>query len=217
MDTLQENIHLQDTTFVSDSAAKSYLALGDSYTIGQSVDSAERYPAQTAAILRSMQINIYAIHYIAATGWTTLDLEAAINKENLQKTFDIVTLLIGVNDQYQKHDTAGYRENFTSLLLQAISFAGGKKEQVIVLSIPDYRVTPFGQNSEFTRLQIDDFNKINKAVSDEFEVAYVDVTAISRKDAGDNSKIAGDGLHPSGSQYAEWAKVLAPVMYNALK
>lgn len=196
---------------------KIYLALGDSYTIGQSVDSAARFPAQTTAILNRDSTIISGIHYIAATGWTTGNLQAAIGSENLQGPFAAVTLLIGVNDQYQQRDTTNYRERFTRLLNTATSLAGNYKNHVFVVSIPDYGVTPFGANYPGTSVQIDEFNAINKEITKFYRIAYIDVTAISRNDAGDYAMIAPDGLHPSGKQYAHWATALAPVMESGLK
>ncbi|MEP7255647.1 MAG: GDSL-type esterase/lipase family protein, partial [Ferruginibacter sp.] len=121
---------------------KTWLALGDSYTIGQSVTIAETFPAQTANLLKQSGINIGLPDYIATTGWTTINLDAAIKTKD-PGMYDVVSLLIGVNDQYQRHDTTGYRQRFTGLLTKAIELANGKKENVFVLSIPDYSVTPF--------------------------------------------------------------------------
>lgn len=194
-----------------------YLALGDSYTIGQSVDSADRFPAQTAALLNHDSVAVSAIQYIAATGWTTTNLQAAINTANPQGPFAAVTLLIGVNDQYQQRDTTGYRGRFTTLLNTAVSLAGNHKNHVFVLSIPDYGVTPFGAGYYGISEQVDAFNAINKEVTDAYGIDYIDVTIISRNDAGNAAMLAPDGLHPSGSQYAQWAAALAPVMEKRLK
>ena len=194
-----------------------YLALGDSYTIGQSVDSAQRYPAQTAALLNNNGFQFSGINYIAQTGWTTANLQAAIDSKNPQGPFTAVTLLIGVNDQYQQQDTTGYRVRFARLLNSAIALAGNNRQHVFVLSIPDYGVTPFGLNYPNVSGQIDAFNTINKAVTEAYHIAYIDITAISRNDAGDNTMLSPDGLHPSGKQYAQWAAALAPVMEKALK
>ncbi len=194
-----------------------YLALGDSYTIGQSVDSSDRFPAQTAAMLINKGINISGIQYIATTGWTTVNLLSAIEKQNPKGPFAAVSLLIGVNDQYQLHDTTGYRLNFTRTLNKAIELAGNNTSRVFVLSIPDYGITPFGGNNKQISEQIDQFNAINKEVTLLYGISYTDVTAISRADANNSSMIAGDGLHPSGKQYAQWAQALEPEMYKALQ
>ncbi len=212
------NITSNDTT-VAASNAKSYLALGDSYTIGQSVDSAERFPAQTAAILQHKGYNISTIDYIATTGWKTVNLQWAIEDLRTTKMYDVVTLLIGVNDQYLKRDTTDYREHFTNLLQKAIRFARNNNKHVFVLSIPDYGVTPFGAEVKGINIssQIDDFNAINKSVTQLYEVNYTDVTGISRYDAIDSTTLAPDDLHPSGKQYAQWASALADKMWKVLE
>ena len=147
-------------------ALKTWLALGDSYTIGQGVGDAERFPAQTANWLKQNGININVPYYIATTGWTTVNLQSAINDQN-PGTYDVVSLLIGVNDQYQTHDTTGYRQRFTDLLVKAIQLARGKKENVFVLSIPDYSVTPLGFGCVTARIRpdFDRLTAINKSVT----------------------------------------------------
>ena len=160
---------------------KKWLALGDSYTIGQGVTIAESFPAQTANLLKLSGINIGLPDYIATTGWTTDDLAAAIQTKNPGR-YDVVSLLIGVNDQYQRHDTTGYRQRFTGLLTKAIELANGKKENVFVLSIPDYSVTPFaaGYDTAQIRKEIDWFNAINRQVTESYAVAYLDITPGTR-------------------------------------
>ncbi len=204
-------------TSVAVSNPKTYLALGDSYTIGQSVDSSERYPAQTAAILKRRGYNISSIDYIATTGWKTVNLQWAIEYMRKAKTYDVVTLLIGVNDQYLKKDTTDYRAHFTNLLQKAIQFAGNNNKHVFVLSIPDYSVTPFGAGMKNVSRQIDEFNAINKSVSQLFKVNYTDITGISRYDAIDSTTVAWDDMHPSGKQYAQWASALADKMLTVLE
>jgi lysophospholipase L1-like esterase len=198
--------------------AKTYLALGDSFTIGQSVTESERFPQQTAAWLRINGINLVAPDYIATTGWTTGNLQNAINQRN-PVNHDVVSLLIGVNDQYQLHDTTGYRERFTLLLENAIQLARGKKEHVFVLSIPDYSVTPFAlyYDTARIRLEIDWFNNINKQVTNIFKITYLDVTTSFREARNDRTLIATDGLHPSGLEYKKWADRLGPLMLPVLK
>jgi lysophospholipase L1-like esterase len=185
--------------------ARSFLALGDSYTIGESVGSAERFPAQTLGLLKTRGIAVKEPLYIARTGWTTADLENAIASTNFAPLYDIVTLLIGVNDQYQGMDTAGYRTRFTQLLQKAIELAGNKSNHVFVLSIPDYGATPFGGGSARISKEIDDFNGISKQVTLAYKITYVDITSISKMAATDPSYTAADGLHPSAKQYREWA------------
>jgi lysophospholipase L1-like esterase len=198
---------------------KRYLALGDSYTIGQSVGETERFPTQIVALLRQQNIKINDPQYIAVTGWTTANLMTAINTQNPKGPYDVVTLLIGVNDQYQGVDTATYRTRFTLLLNKAVELAGAKKTNVFVLSIPDYSVTPFvsGADKERVRKEIDIFNSINKQVTLQNNIAYIDITPSTPEGATNPSLIAGDGLHPSGIEYKKWAEMLAPLMKQVLQ
>ncbi len=197
----------------SDSLSHSFLALGDSYTIGESVANIDRFPAQTTAILKTKGIHTGTPLYIAKTGWTTEDLEQAIKNSSLLPSYDVVTLLIGVNDQFQGLDTGGYRKRFIGLLEKAISLAGNRNDHVFVLSIPDYGVTPFGGGLKRISKEIDDFNAINKEITIAHHVTYIDITPISRMAANDQSLTAFDGLHPSGKQYKEWAIKLAEAIH----
>ena len=199
---------------------KFYLALGDSYTIGQSVPDSDRYPVQAVALLKRGTINFAAPEIIARTGWTTTNLTDAIKLTLPSKSsYDIVTLLIGVNNQYQGLGKDQYKTEFTALLDKAIQFAGNRKQRVIVLSIPDYSVTPFasGSNVSYIAAQIDAFNAINKDIALTAGVHYLDITASTRLAATDLSLIANDGLHPSGKEYKVWAEGLVPVIKAALK
>jgi lysophospholipase L1-like esterase len=194
---------------------KTYLALGDSYTIGQSVNADETYPAQTIAILKSQNINFHSPEIIATTGWTTADLQNAISKHKFAfAKYDIVTLLIGVNNQYQGRSESEYKTQFTELLQKAIQLARNISSHVIVLSIPDYSVVPFAQNSDTATIskEINSFNIINKEISANCKVNYINVTDESRKAATDLSLITHDNLHYSGKEYAIWAKMLAEVI-----
>jgi lysophospholipase L1-like esterase len=199
------------------STDKTYLALGDSYTIGEGVDASQRYPTQAAAILKSQGIIFSQVQYIAQTGWTTTNLAAAIASQKLLATYDIVTLLIGVNDQYQRHDTTGYRANFTSLLNTAVQLTGYKPKHVVVLSIPDYGVTPFGAGNPTIGIQIDQFNEINKSVTLAKDIAYIDITGISRMAANGTGLILGAGPHFTGTEYGLWAAPLAIQLAKVLK
>lgn len=203
----------------STDSAKTYLALGDSYTIGQSVTIADRFPAQTTALLKSSGIKMADPKYIATSGWRTDDLYAAILNQVPSGQYDIVSLLIGVNDQYQRRDTTGYRDRFRQILLKSISLAANKRNHVFVLSIPDYSVTPFAATADtaFIRMQIDQFNRINREVTSLESCNYLDITASTREAAYDLSLIASDGLHPSGKEYGKWAGWLAPMMRTVLR
>ena len=203
---------------INNGPLKKWLALGDSYTIGQGVNAAERFPAQTANILQQSGINMATPTYIATTGWTTTNLSNAIQTQN-PGTYDVVSLLIGVNDQYQTHDTTGYRQLFTNLLEKAIQLANGKRNHVFVLSIPDYSVTPFAGGSDTARIrkELDWFNAINKSVTDAYNCPYLDITTLTREALTDRSLLAADGLHPSGKEYKLWADRLAPMMARVLR
>lgn len=182
-----------------------YLALGDSYTIGESVSASERFPSQLSA-----ELGLGEPLVIAKTGWTTDELDAAIDEADPKGPFELVTLLIGVNNQYRGRDEAEYRQQFAGLLGRAIGFAGGRAGRVVVVSIPDWGVTPFAASRDRARIaaEIDRFNAINREEALRAGARYADITAISRAD--DSGLVAQDGLHPSGRQYAEWVKVIAP-------
>lgn len=198
---------------------KKYLALGDSYTIGQNVPESDRFPVQTKKWLADQGINMNTPQIIATTGWTTTNLQNAIAAQNSIGPYDVVSLLIGVNDQYQTHDTTGYRQRFLNLLNTSIQLAGNHRNLVFVLSIPDYSITPFAQNSDtaFIHLQIDQFNVINKEVTLQNNCNYLDITPSTREAANDPSLIANDGLHPSGKEYKKWADRLGPMMKAGLQ
>jgi len=191
-----------------------YLALGDSYTIGQSVAVGDRYPVQVVQRLRTDRIPYSPPDIIAVTGWTTADLLAAMPARTPGRTYHVVSLLIGVNNQYQHLSQDEYRTQFTELLQQSIQLAGNRPSHVLVLSIPDYSVTPFarGTNTAYIAAQLDSFNSINKEVSLAYQVHYVDVTGESRQAAHDPSLIASDDLHFSGKEYAVWASLMEPIM-----
>ena len=191
-----------------------YLALGDSYTIGQSVGAGDRYPVQAVRRLRDDSLYYKTPDIIAVTGWTTGNLLAAMPATTPNPPYHIVSLLIGVNNQYQHLSQSEYRTQFTELLQQSIQLAGNLSSHVIVLSIPDYSVTPFarGRDRAFIAAQIDSFNTINREVSRAYQVAYVDVTEESRRAADDPSLIAGDSLHFSGKEYNIWAGMMEPLM-----
>ena len=197
---------------------RTYLALGDSYTIGQSVAENERFPAQTVALLKQQGLRVSDPVYIATTGWTTEDLQLAISSRNPANA-DIVSLLIGVNDQYRGVDTAIYAVRFGQLLEKAISLANGKRTNVFVLSIPDYSATPFVSPDQKQRvsMQIDWFNAINRRITSAYAISYTDITLSTREAATNPSLIANDGLHPSGTEYKKWADMLAPKMKAVLQ
>lgn len=189
------------------------LALGDSYTIGESVSVAERYPNQLADSLRKIGFDVDVVKIIAQTGWRTDNLSQAITAENIKDTFDYVFLLIGVNNFYQNRSVEEYKPEFSDLLNRAISFAGNKKENVIVVSIPDYGYTPFGRSTQPSISPgIDLFNSANKSIATAAEVNYINITDISREGFNDPALVANDGLHPSGKMYGLWVERILPVI-----
>lgn len=200
-----------------DSLSHSSLALGDSYTIGESLGSQDRFPAQTTVLRKTMGIRAGPPQYIAQTGWTGSDLQNAISRSGPLSGYDIVSLLIGVNDQYRGLDTAGYRKRFTQLLQTAIQLAGNKTSHVFVLSIPDYGVTPLGGGLAKIGKEIDDFNAINRQITKATHITYIDIRHTSRLAANDQSLTASDGLHPSAKQYGLWEQKLAIPVHAVLK
>lgn len=199
----------------------SYLALGDSYTIGESVPMESNFPHQLAARLNHEGLDVGLPRIIAKTGWTTSELQAAIKAAALKQKFGLVTLLIGVNNQYRGESLNIYRKEFKELLQTALDFANGDKTHVFVVSIPDWGVTPYGLNSGRSQLtiasEIDAFNAINKEETLALGVNYTDITAASRKALSDASLVAADGLHYSAKMHAEWVANLLPAVVKALK
>ena len=207
-----------------------YLALGDSYTIGEGVAAADRWPLQLAARLRDAGIALQDPRIIATTGWTTDELAAAMDAAEPLGQWDFVSLLIGVNNQYRGRSVANYIDEFTGLLQRAIALTGGWAERVLVLSIPDWGVTPFAvQELRSPRRiadELDAYNTAAQAVCATFCVAFVDITGISRTEAahteaardGGNAPdmLAEDQLHPSAVQYTRWIDAMLPVAHRLL-
>lgn len=191
-----------------------YLALGDSYTIGESVPDTGRFPAQLVSSLTKNNIYFNSPEIIATTGWTTDELADAIKKKqsSLLPKYDLVSLLIGVNNQYRGRDAEEYRTQFKDLLRTAIVFAGGEKSRVFVVSIPDWGVTPFAEGRDRKKIgeEIDLYNKVNKEETLKEGIAYIDITPESRLSVNDKSLIASDGLHPSEKMYKEWVDLILP-------
>ena len=184
-----------------------FLALGDSYTIGESVKEEERWPEQLATALRQKGFTVEKPLIIAKTGWRTDQLQQAIADANLKPEYNLVSLLIGVNNQYQGKSTEIYATEFEELLKTAIGLAGGKKENVFVVSIPDYGFTPFGQPKQAQiSKELDAFNAINKKITQAAGFQYVNITDISRKGIEQPDLVADDTLHPSGAMYKVWAE-----------
>lgn len=198
-----------------------YLALGDSYTIGEQVTLAESFPCQTVELLRqvpqpllknaagSWQLSDPEI--IAKTGYTTDELITAIDAANISGQYDIVSLLIGVNNQYRNKPVSDFKIEFTQLLQRAIQFANNKPQHVFVLSIPDWGITPFaeGRNRQQIAQEIDAYNAVCKTMAEKLECHYIDITTSQREDGNKADFLSADGLHPSAKEYAKWAVQLA--------
>jgi len=188
-----------------------FLALGDSYTIGEGVADGGRWPEQLAGLLRDRGIGIGDPRIIARTGWTTDELDAAIDEARPEGPHALVTLLIGVNNQYRGRGVDEYREQFRALLERAVGFAGGDAGRVIVVSIPDWSITPYSEGRDRAQIaaDIDAFNAVNRAEAEARGARWVDVTAQSRA-PGAADLLADDGLHPSAAAYADWARRILP-------
>ena len=197
---------------------KRFLALGDSYTIGESVSPLERWPVQLSTLLRVEGVPVDEPQIIATTGWTTGELRAALDRAAPRGPFDLVSLLVGVNNQYRGRALAEYQTEFQGLLERASHLAGAQPRRVIVLSIPDWGVTPFASGRDRAAIgrAIDQFNAVNAGAAQRAGAHYVDVTPFSRQAAIDAALIAGDGLHPSGKMYAEWARLALPAAREGL-
>ena len=186
----------------------SYLALGDSYTIGEGVADAERWPVQLAANLRDRGYKVAPPKIIAETGWTSRNLFKAMEKElNYTRKFDLVSILIGVNDQYQGKTLREYEEDLRQVFRMALNYSKTRERGVFALSIPDYGVTPFaGDNSEEISAEIAEFNEVFRRVAEEYGVDFYNITPISREAGRDPGLLVRDGLHPSGTMYRYWVE-----------
>jgi lysophospholipase L1-like esterase len=199
-----------------------YLAIGDSYTIGESVPAADNFPNQLVSSMLNNAIPFLPAKIIAKTGWTTDELETGIiasNNENpLLKSYDFVSLLIGVNNQYRGQSVNSYKPEFQELLKKAINYAGERADRVVVLSIPDWGVTPFATGRDRMQIasEIDAYNAANKQIAQQYNVHYIDITPWTREAATDNSLLAGDGLHPSRKEYQRWAERISTYFKSKL-
>ena len=197
-----------------------YLALGDSYTIGEGVAPRERWPMQLVVALRRDGIAVDDPRVIATTGWTTDELSAAMDAAEPLGTWAFVSLLIGVNNQYRGRDAGEYEQQFDALLRRAVSLAGGRAGRVLVLSIPDWGVTPFahadGADPSRVEHELDDYNARARLRCDAAGVAFVDITPVSRARGAETAMLVADGLHPSGAMYALWMAQALPVARRLL-
>jgi len=190
-----------------------YLALGDSYTIGEGVSDSGRYSSQLIAKLNSETDKWSAPKVIARTGWTVDELAQGIARDEIEgETFDLVTLLIGVNNQYRGRPVENFKKEFEVMVISAISFAGEKSNHVVVISIPDWGITPFAKakdmdESKVTR-EINTYNLACKTISEKHEVAYIDINEAYQEVGDQIEMLAADGLHPSAQMYGIWTKKL---------
>ena len=200
-------------------AALSFLALGDSYTIGEGVAEDARWPAQLAAALRHAGVPLADPRVVARTGWTTDELSAAMDAAEPLGQWDFVSLLIGVNDQYRGRPVEEYAREFAALLARAVGLARGRADRVLVLSIPDWGVTPFADGRDRARIaqELDACNASARATCALHGAAFVDVTGFSRALGGAPAMLAADGLHPSPAMHAEWAALALPVARGLLR
>ncbi len=195
-----------------------YLALGDSYTIGESVPEADQWGMQLAGLLRNEGVQVSNPTTIARTGWTTAELATAIQEANVNQTFNLVSLLIGVNNQYRGQSISSYRSEFKALLQTAISFAGHDAAHVIVLAIPDWGQTPFAADRDGQQIaaEIDAFNAVAQEETQLAGAAFVNITPLTRKYGNNPDYVASDGLHYAGKMHYQWALVALPAAQKAL-
>ena len=197
-----------------------YLALGDSYTCGEGVEPGARWPEQLAAALRAEGVALAEPRIIAATGWTTDELEWGIDAAEPLGHWDFVSLLVGVNNQYRDRSAVDYAEQFRTLLQRAIRLAGDRADRVLVLSIPDWGVTPFARadarGAAAIGRELDAFNAAAQRICEQDAVAFVDITPVSRERGDEPAMLVADGLHPSAAMYSEWTRLALPVARRLL-
>ncbi len=200
---------------VASTAAFHYLALGDSYTVGESVPNDQSFPEQLRDSLQTSLNTSIALEIIAVTGWRTDNLQNAVNSGTKRASYDLVTLLIGVNNQFQNRPFEQYEREFPDLLERAITLANGSPKNVLVVSIPDYAFTPFGQNRDVEKIsrEIDAYNEFAATVARDKGVPFVNITDITRKGLEDPSLVANDGLHPSGKAYKQFTHRIYPLIF----
>ena len=199
-----------------------YLALGDSYTIGQSVCTTCRFPEQLKASLTAMYSSTISLKIIATTGWKTADLLSAIESQKPESNYDLVTLLIGVNNQYQHKNFSLYEKQFPELVNKAIMLAKGDRKNVVVISIPDYAYTPYGKSlagdqSNKISAEITQYNNFAENYCNNNQVAFVSITEITREGLNNPSLVASDGLHPSENAYKMFVDKMMPKIRTALQ
>lgn len=211
-------VALLSFTAVADAKQLRLLALGDSYTIGQGVEKDERWPEQLAQTLRAHGIDVAPPEIIAQRGWTSGNVLFQIQRKKFDTTYDLVTIMVGANDQFQNRNTDFFRTDLSQLILGAVSLAGGDPDKVLLFSIPDWGRSPYarGQDAETISKEIDRYNAIIIALAKQNKIEYIDITELSRSGSGP-SLYAEDGLHPSGKAYASWVVSILPHVIGILK
>ena len=198
-----------------------YLALGDSYTIGEGIAESGRWPNVLARALTQRDIALDAPRIIATTGWTCAELSAAMDEAEPLGQWDLVSLLIGVNDQYRGHGMEVFAHGFTNLLERAIALAGHRTDRVFVLAIPDWSVTPFaqtcGHDLAVTASELDAFNAFAQRTCETRGIAFIDIAPVSRARGGEAEMLAEDGLHPSAKLVSLWAELALPRVLGLLQ
>lgn len=196
-----------------------WLALGDSYTIGEGVPLYASYPYQTLQLLRRKHFHFHAPEIIAKTAWTTFELADQLLHTTLSDQYDFVTLLIGVNNQYRELSVEEYKEDLEFLVKKAIHLAGGNNSRVILISIPDWGVTPFAKDRDSVAISaaIDSFNAVKETLASAYKIHFINITPATRKAKDDLSLVTIDHLHPSASAYSEWATMLCEQMIKTLQ
>lgn len=204
---------------VSYAESVQFLALGDSYTIGESVSEPLRWPNQLADSLRYEGIDSVDVTIIARTGWTTAELQEGIKSTPPSPPYDLVSLLIGVNNQYRGYDIEIYRTEFRELIVKALEFTNNDSTRVFVVSIPNYGVTPFGQTrgEEKIRQELLEYDRIAEEIAVEYGIAFINITPISERAKTESDLIASDNLHPSGKMYTEWVQAMLPTVLTNLE
>ena len=196
-----------------------YLALGDSYTIGEAVELHESFPYQVVQLLRKKGYNFFAPEIIAKTGWTTDELSEGFRNYEFLSKYDFVSLLIGVNNQYRGREVIEYKQQFEELVKKAIELTNGRKDRVFIISIPDWSATPFAKENDIKKIskEIDVFNSVNKAISIQYKVQYIEITSDSREAREFPALVGKDKLHPSAIAYSKWAEKIADLFASELK
>ena len=196
----------------------SFLALGDSYTIGEQVVLAQSFPYQTVQMLREKKLHFYAPEIIATTGHTIEELENAINETITLHNYSVVCLLIGVNNQYEGISVAVFELSFEKLMLKAVEFAGNNPTHVFILSIPDWGITPFAADRDIQKIasEINAYNLVCKTMAEKYGANFIDITASQRADSGKEGFLVADKLHPGEKEYAKWAEMLCQKIIEQL-